>query len=368
MSLVLPEIDEYEALLCADIPLLDVRAPVEFTQGAFPCSHNAPLLNDQERKKIGIRYKQQGHDAAVELGANLISGGVKAQRLTQWATFIEQHPDTVLYCFRGGMRSRITQQWIYEHTGIIIPRVKGGYKALRRYLIDQTESLSAKTQPLILSGRTGSGKTLLIHRLKRAIDLEGLANHRGSSIGRQLSPQPTQIEFENRVAVNLIKLHRAGITQIVLEDESPNIGSVHIPHPLYDQMRAAPGVVLEVPLEERLDITLQEYVIDMLARYIDQQQDAGRGFAAFSEYLRHSLYRVQRRLGGERYIDLLNNMDEALLEQLHTGRTLEHRSWLKRMLVEYYDPMYDYQRDKRQRKVKKIGNFSEILDYLEDYH
>lgn len=364
----MPEIDDFETLLCADTPLLDVRAPVEFVQGAFPFSYNAPLLNDQEREKIGIRYKQQGHDAAVELGAKLISGDAKAERLAQWAAFIEQHPDTVLYCFRGGMRSRIAQQWIYEHTGIIVPRVKGGYKALRRYLIDQTEILSAKTQALILSGRTGSGKTLLIHRLERAIDLEGLANHRGSSIGRQLSPQPTQIEFENRVAIELIQLHKAGITQIVLEDESPNIGSVHIPHSLYDQMRVAPCVVLEVPLEARLDITLQEYVIDMLDRYIDQEQDAGRGFTVFSDYLRHSLSRVQRRLGGERYSELLNNMDDALLEQRHSGQTLAHRSWLKRMLVEYYDPMYDYQRDKRQRTVRKTGNFSEILDYLKGFH
>ncbi len=365
---MLPEVDDFEALLCADTPLLDVRAPVEFVQGAFPCSYNAPLLNDLEREKIGIQYKQQGHDAAVALGAKLISGEVKAERVAQWTVFIKQHPDAVLYCFRGGMRSHISQQWIYEHTGIIIPRVKGGYKALRRYLIDQTEVLSARTQPLILAGRTGSGKTLLIHRLKRSIDLEGLANHRGSSIGRQLSPQPTQIEFENRVAIELIKLHKAGVTQIVLEDESPNIGSVHIPHSLYDEMRAAPCVILEVSLEDRLDITLQEYVTDMLARYIDQEQDAEKGFAVFSEYLRHSLSRVQRRLGGERYLELLNSMDAALLEQQQSGRTLAHRSWLKRMLVEYYDPMYDYQRDKRQRTVKKTGNFSEILDYLTDFH
>ena len=368
MTLVLPEIDDFEALLCADTPLLDVRAPVEFAQGAFPASRNGPLLNDKEREAIGIRYKQQGHDAAVELGAKLISGDIKAERLAYWAAFIEKHPDAVLYCFRGGMRSRISQQWIYDATGVVIPRISGGYKAMRRYLIDETEILSAGTQPLILGGRTGSGKTLLIHKLQHTIDLEGLANHRGSSIGRQLSPQPTQIEFENRVAIELIKLHKAGVTQLVLEDESPNIGSVHIPHPLYDQMRAAPAVVLEAPLEERLDITLQEYVIDMLARYIDQAQNAERGFVEFSEYLRHSLSRVQRRLGGERYAQILKNMDDALLEQSHSGQVLAHRDWLERMLVEYYDPMYDYQRDKRQRKIKKTGNFSEILDYLKGFH
>ena len=364
----LPEREDYEVLLCADTPLLDVRAPVEFSQGAFPGSINLPLLEDDERHQIGIRYKDEGHESAVALGAQLISGEIKSSRVDQWAAHIEQHPDTVLYCFRGGMRSKITQQWIYEQTGKVIPRVKGGYKALRRFLIDQTETLSAQTEPLILSGRTGSGKTLLLKELSNMIDLEGLANHRGSSIGRQLSPQPTQIEFENRVAIALLKLHRQGVRQIVLEDESPNIGSVHIPHALYEKMLVAPCVVLEATIEQRLDITLAEYVSNMLPRYVEQQGDVAAGFAALSEYLRNSLSRVQRRLGGERYAEILETMDVALDEQARSGDEQGHRQWLQRMLVEYYDPMYDYQRDKRQRMVKKSGNFSEILDYLADFH
>ncbi len=368
MSTELPQISDYAELLCGEVPLLDVRAPVEFAQGAFPHSHNLPLLEDDERHEIGIRYKDEGHEAAVSLGAKLISGEVKAARLEQWSRFLAQHPDAVLYCFRGGMRSRISQQWIYEHTGRVVPLVEGGYKALRRYLIEQTELLSAQSEPLILAGRTGSGKTRLIHRLSHAIDLEGLANHRGSSIGRQISPQPTQIEFENRVAIELLKLHRSGVREIVLEDESPNIGSVHIPHALYEQMRAAPSVVLDAPLETRLDITLQEYVTDMLTQYIEHEGGAAEGFEALSSYLRNSLSRVQRRLGGARYTDILQSMDQALQQQAETGSIDGHRHWLQRMLNEYYDPMYDYQRDKRQRKVKKSGNFREILDYLSDFH
>jgi len=367
-ALDLPEREDYEVLLCAGTPLLDVRAPVEFAQGAFPASVNLPLLEDDERHQIGIRYKDEGHEAAVALGAQLISGEVRLSRVEQWAAFIEQHPDTVLYCFRGGMRSKIAQQWIYEQTGKVIPRVKGGYKVLRRFLIDQTEGLSAQTEPLILSGRTGSGKTLLLKELSNMIDLEGLANHRGSSIGRQLSPQPTQIEFENRVAIALLKLHRQGVCQIVLEDESPNIGSVHIPHALYDKMLEASCVVLEATIEQRIDITLTEYVSNMLPRYVEQQGDVAAGFDALSEYLRNSLSRVQRRLGRERYAEILETMDLALDEQAQSGDEQGHRQWLQRMLVEYYDPMYDYQRDKRQRMVKKTGNFAEILDYLHDFH
>lgn len=364
----LPEIDDYQALLCADVPLLDVRAPIEFAQGAFPCSHLAPLLNDEEREQIGIRYKKEGHDAAVELGAKLIQGEVKAARVAKWREFVERYPQGVLYCFRGGMRSKITQQWIQEEVGVTLPRVKGGYKALRRYLIDSGDALAAKTQPLILSGRTGSGKTRLIKKLKHAIDLEGLANHRGSSIGRQLSPQPSQIDFENKVSIELIKFHQQGIHKIVLEDESPNIGSLHIPHSLYDQMRVASCVILEASQETRLEITLQEYVTDMLVQYVKQEGDERKGFVALGDYLRNSLTRVQRRLGGQRYQEILALMNAALAQQAESGETTGHLKWLSRMLLEYYDPMYDYQRDKRQRKVEKAADFNEMLAFLHDFH
>lgn len=363
----LSEVDDFQALFCDDVPLLDVRAPIEYQQGAFPGSHNAPLLNDDERKQIGIRYKHEGHDAAVALGAKLVKGDVKVARIADWQKFITQYPDGVLYCFRGGMRSKITQQWIYEATGKQVPRVKGGYKAMRRYLIDQTDILAARTEPLILSGRTGSGKTLLLKNISHAIDLEGLANHRGSSIGRQISPQPTQIEFENKVAIELIKLHQSGVAKILLEDESPNIGSVHIPHALYKKMSDAPCVVLEAMLETRIDITLQEYITDMLAQYCEHEGDEQKGFAALSVYLRNSLARVQRRLGGQRYQEIIDLMGVALSEQSESGKLNGHRHWLSRMLTEYYDPMYDYQRDKRQREVRITASFGELLNYLANY-
>jgi tRNA 2-selenouridine synthase len=361
----LPEIDDFESLLCADIPMLDVRAPVEFTQGAFPCSVNAPLLDDEQRHQVGCCYKNEGHDAAVILGEKLISGYVKEACLSRWADFLRQHPNGVLYCFRGGMRSKISQQWIYQNTGIVMPRVKGGYKALRRFLIERTDALASQINPLILGGRTGSGKTLLLKKLKHAIDLEGLANHRGSSFGRQVSPQPTQIDFENRVAIELLKLWRRGVTEIIFEDESPNIGSLHIPHALYQRMREAPGVVLEASEQARVDITLKEYVIDMLERYIDAEGDAIRGFNALSEYLRTSLMRVKRRLGSNAYTEILALMDEALQEQAVSGRVERHRAWLSLMLVQYYDPMYDYQREKRGRTIEQSGEFTAILAYLQ---
>jgi len=363
----LPEIDDFEALFCSDTPLLDVRAPVEYLQGAFPNSVNEPLLNDSERKQVGTCYKHEGHDAAVALGTRLISGDIKAARIAQWKAFYSEHPDGVLYCFRGGMRSKITQQWLFDELGVRMPRVKGGYKALRRYLIDETERLAVKISPLILAGRTGSGKTILLKQLDQAIDLEGLANHRGSSFGRKVSPQPAQIDFENRVAIALLKLNRRSASHIVLEDESPNIGSVHIPHALYEQMRQAPGVVLEVSIEERIDITLKEYVVDMLAQYVEALNDEDAGFVALSEYLRNSLTRVKRRLGPKGYTEILGLMDAALNEQASTGRVDAHRKWLSCMLTQYYDPMYDYQRSKRGRTEYKTGDFADVLGFLQGY-
>ena len=133
----LPQIDNYQQLFLSDTPLLDVRAPVEFLQGAFPRAINFPLINDEERHAIGIRYKQLGQDKAIELGHELVTGDTKEARISLWADFTHQHPQGALYCFRGGMRSKITQQWIFEKTGVVYPRIKGGYKALRRYLIDE---------------------------------------------------------------------------------------------------------------------------------------------------------------------------------------------------------------------------------------
>ena len=116
--------------------MLDTRAPVEFVKGAFPGAVNIPLMNDAEREQIGLRYKQQGQDAAIALGHQLVSGETKAARIRAWADFAHRHPDGCLYCFRGGLRSRIARQWIQEEAGIDYPRVAGGYKAMRGFLLE----------------------------------------------------------------------------------------------------------------------------------------------------------------------------------------------------------------------------------------
>ncbi len=359
----LPAVSDLHSLLLNNTPMLDVRAPVEFSQGAFPTSANVPLLNDDEREQVGICYKQQGQASAIELGHKLISGKTRAARLAQWLTFIEQHPNGVLYCFRGGQRSQICQQWITENSGVRYPRVQGGYKAMRRFLIDSTERLSSIIQPIILSGRTGTGKTLLIEPMRQAVDLEGLAHHRGSAFGRRVNPQPTQINFEHQLAITLLKHEQQGQLSLLFEDESRNIGSVHLPKILYDYLTPAPIVVITTSVEQRVDISLQTYVIDQHAEFVE---NAGidTGFTQFSDNLLNSLDRVKRRLGGANHASLRAVMEQALRQQLSNGDMSAHREWIERLLTEYYDPMYDYQLNKKRDHVCFEGTQSEVISYL----
>jgi len=210
---------DYCAILTADTPLLDVRAPVEFAQGAMPSAINLPLMNDEERAAVGTCYKRHGPEAALKLGHQLVSGITREQRIQSWRNACLHHPDGYLCCARGGQRSHITQQWLRE-AGIDYPLIRGGYKALRQAAITATEQRVQR--PLILiGGCTGSGKTDLVRQHPDGIDLENLAHHRGSSFGRTLQPQLSQASFENALAVELLKRDAA---RLVLEDEGRTIG------------------------------------------------------------------------------------------------------------------------------------------------
>lgn len=126
------DITDYRDIFLNDRPMMDTRAPVEFVKGAFPGVVNLPLMTDDERQRVGTCYKQQGQQAAIVLGHELVSGAIKAERVEQWAQFARANPDGYLYCFRGGLRSQIVQQWLHE-AGLDYPRVGGGYKAMRTF-------------------------------------------------------------------------------------------------------------------------------------------------------------------------------------------------------------------------------------------
>ncbi len=359
----LPQRDDYQRLFLQATPLLDVRAPVEFAQGAFPGAVNLPLLDDEQRRQVGLRYKQQGQDSAIELGHRLVSGAVKQARLEAWADFVRKHPEGALYCFRGGLRSRIAQEWIHQHCGVAYPRVRGGYKAMRRFLLEALPRVMAGVSPWVLSGRTGTGKTLLLARLRQGVDLEGIFQHRGSAFGRRVRPQPAQIDIENALAIELLRHQAAGHRCLVFEDESANIGSRRVPDAVTGALATAPVVVLQRPFEERVEIVFEEYIDRALAEY--QAALGGEtGFQVWSENLLAALDRIQRRLGGLRHSRIYAAMIQALARHREHGEGEEHRVWIAALLREYYDPMYDYQLAKKTGRVAFQGDAEAVLAFF----
>ncbi|SFV68735.1 Selenophosphate-dependent tRNA 2-selenouridine synthase [hydrothermal vent metagenome] len=357
-KLNLPLTDEFRSIVLEDRPLIDVRAPVEFNKGAFPNAINLPLLNDEERHLIGIRYKEKGNASAVQLGKKLVVP-VKEERVKAWRDFVKAHPHAYLYCFRGGQRSQISQAWL-EEVGITIPRLKGGYKAFRGFLMAESERIAKEAKTLIIGGRTGSGKTLLIHALKNSIDLEGLANHRGSSFGGFTTAQPAQINFEDALGYALIKHEAEGHKHLVLEDESHNIGRIYIPKPLFEYLKKGNLVILNTPMDERVDIIFDEYVTYALKNYSSRY-----GVEQWFNDANNALERIKKRIGYERYIKIKTAFTEAFVMQKNSGETDMHKTWIEMLLRDYYDPMYDYQIAKSETAIAFEGNYEEVLAYLE---
>ncbi|MGI9280545.1 MAG: tRNA 2-selenouridine(34) synthase MnmH [Endozoicomonas sp.] len=350
-----PDTTDFLSLFLNDTPLMDVRAPVEFSKGSFPLATNLPILDDHQREVIGTEYKQQGQDSAVSLGYELATDEVRAQRVASWQQFVQQHPQGYLFCFRGGQRSHITQSWLAE-SGHPYPLIKGGYKALRRYLIDELEKSVEDSQFIILSGKTGTGKTRLIHEIEDSVDLEGLANHRGSSFGRRYGGQPTQIDFENRLSIAMLKhRHCKSGRPVLLEDESKLIGRCSLSQEFRDKMQQSPIILLEESIEERVEIGLQEYVRDNLAEF-QAVYGEEEGFSQFSQGLTDSLHRIRRRLGGTRYQELCDILSSALKQHESQGIIDGYRPLIEQLLTGYYDPMYEYQLAQKQGRILFKGD------------
>ena len=358
----LPLTTDFETLLLSDIPLIDVRAPVEFEKGAFPSSVNLPLMNNEEREAVGTCYKEQDSGKALQLGYTLVKGEIKEERVQAWCDFIDANPNAVLYCFRGGDRSRISQEWLHE-AGYDIPRIKGGYKAFRRYILEELESIGSRFTPIVLGGTTGSGKTILLQKVKQSIDLEGLAKHRGSAFGRQIEPQPTQIDFEHALARSLLKKIKEGMREIVVEDESRKIGQREIPSALFASFKEAPLVILDVPMAQRVETILEEYVSGFQQQFTAQFGHL-EGLKRWEETMLRSFNSIQRRLGGLRHSELVALFDEATSLQKETAEFSGHRIWIEALLREYYDPMYEYQIEQSKERIVFRGDEAEILAYL----
>ena len=238
------------------IPILDVRTPDEFTRGHMPGAGNLPLFDNEERARVGTTYKQQGREAAILLGFDL--AGPKWSGFIRQALTLAPQKKLALHCWRGGMRSG-AMAWALDLYGFDTYVLKGGYKHYRNWVQKQME---APYRLQVIGGMTGSGKTKILHELEKlneqTIDLEDLAQHRGSSYGTlNRLTQPSQEQFENNLAARLHQLDRNRETWV--EDESGNIGKCMIPRSFWEQIRKAPLFDLQVDAEQRVETLVREY-------------------------------------------------------------------------------------------------------------
>ncbi len=240
--------------------IIDVRAPGEFAEDHMTGAINLPVLYDDERVVIGTQYKQESRFAAVKNGAALIARNIADHLQNHFADKPKDyHP--LVYCWRGGQRSE-SLSTLLRAIGWQVCVVDGGYKSYRRHVISEIEALSSKLTFRIVNSLTGCGKTRLLHAIKnrggQMVDLEGLANHKGSVFGGDPdNPQPAQKRFESLVYDELI---RFDITQpVFVEAESPKIGRLNLPIPLWKKMRIAPVIRLSAKLEDRTSYLRDDY-------------------------------------------------------------------------------------------------------------
>ncbi|MGI9473560.1 MAG: tRNA 2-selenouridine(34) synthase MnmH [Rubripirellula sp.] len=300
-----------------DRPTIDVRAPGEFTKGHVPGAINIPLFDDEERARVGIMYKNDGRNDAIAEGLRLV--GKKADRLLAGLEQFSEGERVFVHCWRGGMRSE-GFAWLALRSGLRPQRIAGGYKAYRTAV---HESFERPRRIVILSGFTGAGKTALLGELRDAgeqiIDLEALANHRGSAFGGIGQPaQPTVEQFENDLFVQWQCLDPS--KPVWIEGESQAIGRAQVPQAVWQQMCEAPTVFVEADRTSRVEFLMEHY-----------------GTLPASD-LADAIGRVKKRLGGLRH--------QAALDALESDDLKTFAS----IALEYYDKAYRNALDKRPRE------------------
>ena len=301
--------------LAETIPVIDVRSPAEFEIGHIPGAFNLPLFNNEERAIVGTLYKQKGRNEAVLAGLDIV--GPKMSSLVNESKKIAVNNEVLVHCWRGGMRSG-SFCWLMNTVGIKATTLKKGYKAYRQHVL---QSFEKELQIIILGGETGSGKTEILKFVRatgeQVIDLEGFANHKGSSFGAiGQEPQPRPEQFENDLAKHWNTLDPE--RRVWLEDESKNIGRVFIPDALWNQMKLAPIIRVNVPKSERIKRLVKEY-------------------GTFDKkILQVAIERIQKRLGGQwvkRSIEALEAGDMATVADI---------------TLVYYDKAYNYNHELRK--------------------
>lgn len=345
--------------------LVDVRAPVEFALGSLPWFQNVAVLDDSQRAAVGTAYKTKGREVAIALGHQLTSQ-TKTEMVRRILS-LAADDGLVVTCFRGGLRSQITCQWLREASPTVrIRRVVGGYKEVRGLLFGALKEPPFSVR--VLSGLTGSGKTAFLHTLDRRlvplIDLEAHANHRGSSFG-SLGPQPRQINFEHAVALDALQQMRALPGRpILLEDESKLIGHVALPDELKQAMVQAPHVVLQCTLDERVQRIFLEYVAQPFVQMVATESVESVVAELKSRHLA-SLKRIEKKLGSARTGEIASLLNTAFLQLNNESPRLEsHAGWISALLVDYYDKRYTYARERSPRHIVFEGDAEQCRSFL----
>ena len=240
--------------------IIDVRAPAEYAEDHVPGAISAPVLDDAERAQVGTMYKQVSPFDAKKAGAALVARNVSRHVDTLFKDKPKSwHP--LVYCWRGGKRSGAMAH-ILREIGWNAETLEGGYKAYRRWVVAQLQSLPASLEFKVVHGPTGSGKSRLLGALRHAgaqvLDLEALAQHRGSVLGNlPHRPQPSQKMFESLLLRQVQSFDSSH--PVFVEGESKKIGELQVPDALMERMRASACVLLETELETRVDLLLDEY-------------------------------------------------------------------------------------------------------------
>lgn len=304
-------------------PIVDVRTPAEYSTGHIPGAHNIPLFTNEERVVVGTLYKREGKQPAILKGLEYV--GPKMKDIVKSASKLSKEGVFLLHCWRGGMRSG-SVAWLLETCGYKVYTLRGGYKSWRRSVLDK---FNEQRKLLVLGGRTGAGKTLILHALQQrgeqVLDLEKLANHKGSSFGALgEEKQPTQEQFENEMAFRLLHLDRE--KAVWVEDESRTVGSKVLPEGLWVQMRSSKVLYVDIPFEERA-----KYLTSSYGRY-DKEE------------LKAATVRIGKKLGGQHVKRAIEAIDNDEL-QVACEITLA-----------YYDRAYDHGLSQRDAStITRVG-------------
>lgn len=293
--------------------LVDVRSEGEFAEATIPGAINLPLFNNEERAQVGTAYTQVSPARARELGLSLVSP--KLPSLVKEAEKLAEQGSLVMFCWRGGMRSKAFSQ-VLDLMGIPVYRLIGGYKAYRKQVVDYFQG-ELPFHVVVLRGNTGVGKTEMLGRLRQhgypAIDLEGLANNRGSVFGDVgLGTPPSQKDFEGLLYEELLRFK--DWPYIVVECESKRIGRVTLPQSFFQAMQAGTQILMYASLDIRVKRLRDEYTAMP---------------EAFTE-IRQALQRLVKTLG------------HAKVAQLNELLEKDEEEFTRRLLVDYYDPLYAY--------------------------